>query len=92
MNLEDGGRRIHPQNRADNCCAASTGKTFDREGKDCRDYRGPTKTHGGSSFCDIGLPSDARTALCCGCVGFVGSTPAIEAIQPAMSLGGGFAF
>lgn len=54
-------------------------------------YGEPKKTQGGSSLWGVGLPPEAPTALCCGCVGFVGSTPAIEAIQLATPLGDGFA-
>jgi hypothetical protein len=75
---------------ADNCCPANIEKHLTAKGNDRRAYGEPKKTHGGSSLCGVGLPPEAPIVLCCGCVGLLGSTPAIEAIQPATPLGDGF--
>ena len=75
---------------ADDCCPTDIEKYLIGNGNDRRAYGGPKKTHGGNSLCGVGLPPEAPIVLCCGCVGFVGSTPAIEAIQPATPPGNGF--
>jgi hypothetical protein len=75
---------IHARDRADNRCPANIEKHLTAKGNDGRAYRGPKKTHGGSSFCGVRLPPEAPIVPCCGCIGFAGSTPAIEAIQLAM--------
>ena len=77
-------------NRAGKRCPANIEKRLTRKGNDGRAYRGPKNTHGGSSFCGVGLPPEAPITLCCGCVGFVGSTPAIEVTHPATPPGGEF--
>lgn len=81
---------IHARDRADNRCPANVEKHLAAKRNDGRAYRGPKKTHGGSSSCGVRLPPEAPIVPCCGCIGFVGSTPASEAIQLPTSLGSEF--
>lgn len=80
MDLENDWSTGFPRGTG-NCCPANIEKYLSGNGSDRRAYREPKKTHGGSSLCGAGFPPVTPIVLCCGRVGFMGSTPASEAIH-----------